>query len=73
MDLAGAQRLTCFSQTTLVCPYPRTVQDVAVRPSSFRMMGLLVGGTQAAWFGLDRLQVQRLNSGRLTQTFPAPA
>jgi len=37
------------------------------------MMGLLVRGTQTAWFVLDRLHVQHLNSGRLTQTFPAPA
>jgi YD repeat-containing protein len=37
------------------------------------MMGLLVRVTQTAWFALDRLQVRHLNSGRLTQTFPAPA
>jgi hypothetical protein len=44
-----------------------------VRPSSFRMMDLLVRGTQTGWFILDRLQVRRLGGGTLTQIFPAPA
>ena len=71
MDLAGAQRLTCFLPTTSRLPSNTDDSRRNGRLSSFRMMDLLVWGTQTGWFVLDRLQVRR--SGTLMQTFPAPA
>ena len=72
MDLAGVQRLTC-SLPAASRLHARTTRHLTTRPSSLRLVGLPVRGTQTGWSVSDRRQIQRFSNGTLTQTIPAPA
>ena len=72
MDLAGVQRLTC-SLPAASRLHARTTRHLTTRPSSLRLVGLPVRGTQTGWSVSDRRQIQRFSNGTLTQTVPAPA
>jgi len=53
--------------------HSHTTRHLTARPSSLRLVGLPVRGTQTGRSVLARHQIQRLSNGPLTQTVPNPA
>jgi hypothetical protein len=71
MHLAGVQRLTC-SLPAASRLHSLTSRHLTARPSSLRLVGLPVRGTQIGWSVSDRRQIQRLINSTLAQIAFAP-